>query len=176
MKNLTYIFVFLLSFVFTNAQETPKPDLKNVTPEQRREIIKKMSPEQRQKLMEDATIIMAIRKLTIPPEKQDAFKKLMSEYIQSQKTIKDKFKPDFSKENLSDAEAKKMLNQSFQLGQELLDNRKVYADKFLKILTPQQVLKLFHQEGKLREKFMERRERMGPPKGRGPMIEEPHQD
>lgn len=176
MKNLTYILVFLLSFVFTNAQETPRPDFKNMTPEQRREFIKKMSPEQRQKLMQDAATMMAIRNLEIPPEKQEAFKKLLNEYVQSQKAIKDKFKPDFSKENLSDAEAKKMLNQSFQLGQELLDNRKVYADKFLKILTPQQVLKLFHQEGKLREKFMERRERMGPPKGRGPMIEEPHQD
>ena len=169
MKNLTYIFVFLLSFVFTNAQETPKPDLKNVTPEQRREIIKKMSPEQRQKLMEDATIIMAIRKLTIPPEKQDAFKKLLIEYNQSQKNIKNKFKEDFSKENISDAEAKNLLTQSFQLGQELLDNRKIYADKFLKILTPQQVLKLFNHEGKMREKFMERREKMDPQKGRGPM-------
>ena len=176
MKKLTYLFALLLAFSFAKAQETPKSDFRTMSPEQKRELIRKMTPEQRQKLMEDATIIMAIRKLTIPPEKQDASKKLMSEYIQSQKTIKDKFKPDFSKENLSDAESKKMLNQSFQLGQELLDNRKVYADKFLKILTPQQVLKLFHQEGKLREKFMERRERMGPPKGRGPMIEEPHQD
>ena len=97
MKNLTYIFVFLLSFVFTNAQETPRPDFKNMTPEQRREIIKKMSPEQRQKLMQDAATMMAIRNLEIPPEKQDAFKKLLNEYVQSQKAIKDKFKPDFSK-------------------------------------------------------------------------------
>ena len=74
-----------------------------------------------------------------------------------------------SQENLSDAEAKKMLNQSFDLGQQLLNNRKVYADKFLKILTPQQVLKLFNQEGRMREKFMELRQKMGPPKGREPM-------
>ena len=176
MKKLTYLFALLLAFSFAKAQETPKSDFRTMSPEQRRELIRKMTPEQRHQLMEDAAVMMAIKKLQVPAEKQDAFKKLLIEYNQSQKNIKNKFKEDFSKENLSDAEAKKMLNQSFQLGQELLDNRKVYADKFLKILTPQQVLKLFHQEGKLREKFMERRERMGPPKGRGPMIEEPYQD
>ena len=102
-------------------------------------------------------------------EKQEAFKILLKEYLESQKTIKNKFRADFSQENLSDAEAKKILNQSFDLGQQLLNNRKVYADKFLKILTPQQVLKLFNQEGRMREKFMERRQKMGPPKGREPM-------
>lgn len=174
MKNLIYIFVFLFSFVFANAQE--KPNFRNMTPEQRREYIRNLSPDQRHKLMEDAAAMMAIKNLQIPAEKQDAFKKLLNEYVQSQKAIKDKFRPDFSKENLSDTEAKKMLDQSFDLGQQLLNNRKMYADKFLKILTPQQVLKLFNQEGKLREKFMERRGKKGPPKERGPMPEEdfPH--
>lgn len=170
MKKLTYIIVFFISFVFTNAQE--KPNFRDMSPQQRREYIKSMSPEQRHKLMEDAAAMIAIKNLKIPAEKQEAFKKLFTEYIQSQKTIKDKFKPDFSKEDLSDAEAKRMLNQSFDLGQQLLNNRKVYAEKFLKILTPQQVLKLFNQEGKLREKFMDRQGKMGAPKARGPMPED----
>ena len=170
MKNLIYIAIFLFSFVFANAQE--KPDFRSMSPEERREYIRNLSPEQRHKLMEDAAAMMAIKNLKIPAEKQDAFKKLLNEYVQSQKAIKDRFKPDFSKENLSGTEAKKMLDQSFDLGQQLLNNRKVYADKFLKILTPQQVLKLFNQEGKLREKFMERRGKMGPPKERGPMPED----
>jgi uncharacterized protein Yka (UPF0111/DUF47 family) len=38
--------------------------------------------------MEDAAAIMAIRKLQIPEEKQETFKKLLSEYAQSQKAIK----------------------------------------------------------------------------------------
>ena len=170
MKNLIYIIIFLFSFVFANAQKNP--DFRSMSPEERREYIRNLSPEQRHKLMEDAAAMMAIKNLKIPAEKQDAFKKLLNEYVQSQKAIKDRFKPDFSKENLSDTEAKKMLDQSFDLGQQLLNNRKVYADKFLKILTPQQVLKLFNQEGKLREKFMERRGKMGPPKERGPMPED----
>ena len=169
MKKLTYLFALLLAFSFAKAQETPKPDFRTMSPEQRRELIRKMTPEQRHQLMEDAAVMMAIKKLQVPAEKQDAFKKLLIEYNQSQKNIKNKFKEDFSKENISDAEAKNLLTQSFQLGQELLDNRKIYADKFLKILTPQQVLKLFSHEGKMRENFMERRQKMEPPKERGLM-------
>lgn len=169
MKKLTYLFALLLAFSFAKAQETPKPDFRTMSPEQRRELIRKMTPEQRHQLMEDAAVMMAIKKLQVPAEKQDAFKKLLIEYNQSQKNIKNKFKEDFSKENISDAEAKNLLTQSFQLGQELLDNRKIYADKFLKILTPQQVLKLFSHEGKMRENFMERRQKMEPPKERGPV-------
>jgi Spy/CpxP family protein refolding chaperone len=171
MKKLTYLFALILAFSFAKAQETPKPDFRTMSPEQRREFIQKMTPEQRHQLMEDAAVMMAIKKLEVPAEKQEAFKKLLIEYTQSQKNIKNKFKADFSKENISDSEAKKLLTQSFQLGQELLDNRKIYADKFLKILTPQQVLKLFNHEGKMREKFMERREKMEPPKGGGPMLQ-----
>lgn len=165
MKNSFFLLIFLFSFANFVAQENP--NLKNMTPEQRREFIKKMSPEQRQKLMQEASAMLSVRNLEVPLEKQEDFKKLLNEYIQSQKTIKDKFRPDFSKENLSDSEAKKLLDQSFDLGQQLLNNRKVYADKFLKILTPQQVLKLFSQEGKIREKFMERKGKMGAQNRRG---------
>lgn len=171
MKNFIIIASLFLSFVL-NAQETQRPDFKNMSPEQRKEYIKQMSPEQRSKLMENAVVNMTIRNLMVPEEKQDAFKKLLKEYHESQKAIKDKFKPNFSKDNLSDADAKKTLEQSFELGQQLLDNRKLYADKFLKILTPQQVLKLFSQEKKMHEKMMERRKEMGPPRGHGPALED----
>ena len=147
MKNFIYILLFFGTFMSFKAQE--KPNFREMTPEQRREYIRQMSPEQRKQLMEDAATMMAIKNLQVPAEKQEVFKILLKEYL--------------------DAEAKKMLNQSFDLGQQLLNNRKVYADKFLKILTPQQVLKLFNQEGRMREKFMERRQKMGPPKGREPM-------
>lgn len=172
MKNLLTLFALLFCIAIFRAQETTKPNFRNMTPEQRREYVKQMTPDQRKKFMEDAVAIMTIRNLMVPEEKQEAFKKLLKEYHESQKAIKDRFKPDFSKDNLTDAEAKKTLEQSFELGQQLLDNRKLYADKFTKILTPQQVLKLFNQERKMREKFMERRKQMGPPRGRGPGSED----
>lgn len=171
MKNFIIIASLFISFVL-NAQETQRPDFKNMSPEQRKEYIKQMPPEQRGKLMENAIVNMTIRNLMVSEEKQEAFKKLLKEYHESQRAIKDKFKSNFSKDNLSDADAKKTLEQSFELGQQLLDNRKLYADKFLKILTPQQVLKLFSQEKKMHEKMMEKRKEMGPPRGGGPAMED----
>ena len=171
MKNFIIIASLFISFVL-NAQETQRPDFKNMSPEQRKEYIKQMPPEQRGKLMENAIVNMTIRNLMVSEEKQDAFKKLLKEYHESQRAIKDNFKSNFSKDNLSDADAKKTLEQSFELGQQLLDNRKLYADKFLKILTPQQVLKLFSQEKKMHEKMMEKRKEMGHPRGRGPAMED----
>ena len=173
MKKLLLTFSIALS-VFLFAQK--QPDFKSMSKEQRKEYIKKLSPEERKKLLGELSVELRKRLILtelnlndISEENKDAFLKIFDEYLESQKTIKNKFRADFSQENLSDAEAKKMLNQSFDLGQQLLNNRKVYADKFLKILTPQQVLKLFNQEGRMREKFMERRQKMGPPKGREPM-------
>ena len=107
MKNFISILLVFGFFISFSAQE--KPNFKNMTPEQRKEYFKQMSPEQRKQLMEDATAIMAIKKLQVPAEKQEAFKKLLIEYNQSQKIIKNKFKTDFTLENISDAEAKKML-------------------------------------------------------------------
>lgn len=170
MKKMIFTFLLLISIFTIKAQEEQRPDFRNMSPEQRREYMKNLSPEQRKKLMEDIAAIIAIRKLQIPEDKQEAFKKLFSEYVQSQKAIKDKFKPEkVIGQELSDAEAKKLLDQSFDLGLQLLNNRKTYTEKFLKILTPQQVLKLFDHEGQIREKLMERRDKIGPPQGRGPM-------
>lgn len=115
---------------------------------------------------------MATRNLMVPFEKQEAFKKLLKEYHESQKAIKDKFKPLLAEENFSDADAKKVLDQSFELGQQLLDLRKTYAEKFMKILTPQQVLRLFSEEKKMQEKMKDRREPGRAQKARGPEGED----
>lgn len=169
MKKLMHLFLLLISIIMIKAQETSIPDFNNMSPQQRREYIKGMSPEQRKKLMEEAASMAAIKKLQIPEEKQEVFKKLFSEYVQSQKAIKDKFKPSkLTGQELSDEEAKKMLDQSFDLGQQLLNNRRLYTDKFLKILTPQQVLKLFNHERQVREKLMDRTNKKEIPPRRGP--------
>jgi hypothetical protein len=55
---------------------------------------------------------------------------------------------------LSDEEATSRLNQSFDVGQQLLNNRRAYADKFLKILTPQQVLNFSRMKGKCVKKCL----------------------
>jgi hypothetical protein len=95
--------------------------------------------------------------IDVAADKQEEFKNLYAEYQNDQKQIREKFIFDKKIDNLSDEEATKRLNQSFEVGQQLLDNKKVFADKFLKLLTPQQVLKLFQTEGKMREKVLDKK-------------------
>ena len=82
MKNFIYILLFFGTFMSFKAQE--KPNFREMTPEQRREYIRQMSPEQRKQLMEDAATMMAIKNLQVPAEKQEAFKILLKEYLESQ--------------------------------------------------------------------------------------------
>ena len=155
MSKLSYIIILLLG-IFVNAQESAK-DLNKMTPEQRKELIRNMTPEQRMQLMQQMRANKAIKELNIPQEKQEGFKALFNEYFESQRIIKDKFRKNFSKnDNISEVEARKRINQGFEVAQQLLDNRKAYTEKFLKILTPQQVLQLFHAEKRMQEKFKER--------------------
>ena len=53
-----------------------------------------------------------------------------------------KFKPDIEKDSLTEQEAIENIRKGLDVAQELLDMRKKYTDKFLKVLTPNQVLKM----------------------------------
>lgn len=171
MKKLI-LFVFLMACFGLQAQETPAQDLMKLSQEQRREYLKTLSPEQRRKIMKETMALMLIKRLEVPAEKQDAFKKLLTEFHESQKAIRDKFQIKPSQENLGEDEARRLLSQSFELSQQLLNNRKGYTERFLKILTPQQVLKLYDQEKKMRENLKARQERWQPAKGKGPDMPE----
>lgn len=149
---------FLSSLVFFNGQELKRPNFKNMTPEQRQAYVKQLPPEQRKKIMEESLVNMVIRNLMISNEKQEPFKRLYKEYKDQQRVITSQFKQDFNTPPNNDQEAQKKLTQSFDLAQQLLDHRKMYTDKFLKILTPQQVLRLFSLEKKAKEKLMQKRQ------------------
>ena len=130
-------------------------DWKNMKPDQRKKIINDMAPEERMALLKEFRENMMVAELNISSEKQDEFKVLYSEYHDKQREIKNKFQQAKEFDNLSDTEAKKQLSQSFEIGQQLLDVRKEYSEKFLKIITPQQVLKLYDTEGAIRNKIMD---------------------
>lgn len=125
--------------------------------DEKRSAVSNMSVKERSVFLQKMKENIAIDDLGIPEEKQDEFKSLFAEYQSNQKQIKEKFHSDKNFEKLSDEEATNRLNQSFDVGQQLLNNRKIYADKFLKILTPQQVLKLFQNEGKMRDKILDKK-------------------
>lgn len=124
---------------------------------ERKQVVSNMSVKDRTIFLQNMKENIVIEDLHIPTEKQDEFKSLYAEYQNNQKQIKDKFFVDKNLDNLSDEEATRRLNQSFDVGQQLLNNRKAYAEKFLKILSPQQVLTLFQTEGKMRDKMLDKK-------------------
>lgn len=125
--------------------------------QEQKESVKKMSPKERTQLMQNIKEKMAIEEINVPEAVQDDFRSLFSEYMIKQKEIKEKFRDGKRIEKMSTEEASVKLNESFTVGQQLLDNRKNYAEKFLKILTPQQVLKLYQVEGKFRDKMLDKK-------------------
>lgn len=161
MKRLLLILIIMFGTKFS-AQIRNDLDWKKMDPEKRRDLIQKMSPEERMQVLKQFKENMIIQELDIPANRQEEFKKLFAEYMESQKSIKEQFKSGFKPENISDTEAQKRLEDSFVVGQQLLDNRKKYAEKFQKILTPQQVLKLFQSEGMMRDKMFDKRKEGGP--------------
>ncbi|WP_027383159.1 hypothetical protein [Epilithonimonas caeni] len=130
---------------------------KTMNIDEKRTAVSNMSVKERSAFFQKMKENIAIDDLDIPADKQDEFKSLFAEYQSNQKQIKEKFNSDKNFDKLSDDEATNRLNQSFDIGQQLLNNRRTYADKFLKILTPQQVLKLFQNEGKMREKILDKK-------------------
>lgn len=141
----------------TNTTLPQTSDWKTMSLNEKRDVVSNMSPKERSGFLQQMKENVVMDNLDIPSEKQEVFKNLYSEYQASQRQIKEKFIMDKNLDNLSDEEATRRLNQSFEVGQQLLNNRKNYSEKFLKILSPQQVLKLFQTEGKVREKLLDKK-------------------
>jgi hypothetical protein len=166
--------LLLLIAVFTGSQlsfaQEQKYDWKNMKPEQRKEVIQKMSPQEKMSLLKQFRENMMVSELDVPQTDQPEFKTLYAEYQEKQNSIKSRFKPSEDYENMSDEEATKQLNESFDVGQQLLDNRKIYAQKFLKVLKPQQVLQMYQTEGKMRSKILDKKQdgRSNSPQSRRP--------
>ena len=149
-----------LSPVGTTQRQTNIPRIsewRTMNNQEKREVVNNMSTKERSIFLQKMKENIVIDDIDISADKQDEFKALYAEYQANQKQIKEKFLVENNIANLSDEEAARRLNQSFDVGQQLLNNRRTYADKFLKILTPQQVLKLFQTEGKMREKLLDKK-------------------
>ena len=158
MKKILLILIISgLGLQNTFAQEQ-KYDWKTMKPDERKAIIQKMSPQERMSLLKQFRQNMVVSQLDVPQNDQEEFKQLYNEYQEKQNEIKSKFKPNEVYENMSDEEAKQQLNQSFEVGQQLLDNRRAYSQKFMKVIKPQQVLQMYQTEGRMRNKILDRKE------------------
>ena len=168
-KTLLIVMVLLIASNNSFAQEQ-KYDWKKMKPEQRKELIQNMSPDERMKLLKQFRENMMVEELEVSEDEQIESKTLFAEYQEKQNEIKSRFKPSEDYDNMSDEEAKRRLNESFEIGQQLLDNRKIYAQKFMKVLKPQQVLQMYQTEGKMRSKILDKKQdgRSNSPQSRRP--------
>ncbi|PWN68665.1 hypothetical protein C1631_018490 [Chryseobacterium phosphatilyticum] len=155
MKKIILTFFIIYGFGL-NAQRSDY-DWKKMDPKQRKEVINNLSPEERKDLLKKFRNNMIMDNLNIDQSDKAEFTQLYNEYLESQKQIKSQFDLKSDPEKLSDEEAKEKLQQSFDLGQKLLDNRKRYADKMQQVIPCQKVLKLFQSEGMMRDKMNERK-------------------
>ncbi|CAI8854294.1 hypothetical protein [Chryseobacterium sp. IT-36CA2] len=155
MKKILLAFLIIYGFGL-NAQRTDY-DWKKMDPKQRKEVINSLSPEERKELLKKFRNEMIIENLNIAPSDKAEFTQLYNEYLESQRQIKKQFNFDIDPETLSDDEAKQKLQQSFELGKRLLEDRKKYADKMQQVIPCQKVLKLFNSEKMMRDKMNERK-------------------
>ncbi|NML68868.1 hypothetical protein HHL23_03540 [Chryseobacterium sp. RP-3-3] len=162
MKKILFTLFIMYGFGLNaqNAQITDY-DWKKMDPKQRKEVINNLSPEERKELLKRFRNNMVLENLEIDASDKTEFTQLYNEYLENQKQIKGQFNPNFNPETLSDDEAKAKLQQSFDVGQKLLDNRKKYADKMQQVIPCQKVLKLFQSEGMMRDKMNERKPHSG---------------
>lgn len=166
MKKLLFILFIILSFEF-NAQ-IKNYDWKNMSREKRMEIINNLPADQRKTLLTDLRNKMVLDMLDVAQQDKAEFTEVYNEYLENQKKIIKQFDSNFDPEKLSEEEAKIKLQQSFDMGQKLVDNRKKYAEKMQTVIPCQKVLKLFLSESMMRDKMNERKPHNGNNKGSKP--------
>lgn len=162
-------FSFIMIFGFSIDAQQLNYDWKKMNPQQRKEVINNLSPTERTELLKKFRNNMVVENLNIKEADKDEFTKVYNEYLENQSKIKKQFDPHFKPDELSDQEAKQRLQQSFDVGQNLLDNRKKYAEKLQQVIPPQKVLQLFQNEGMMRDKMNERKQNSNGNTARSPL-------
>lgn len=151
MKRIIFGFLLLACFITIQAQQEEKDMLSP----------KAQNIEKFKLAKED----MIVKELGLTEKQETEFRALYKEYDRDEVALMKSFRGGMGKpteNNLTDQQAKEKIYESFVIGQKLLDNKKMYAEKFLKIISPNQLLKMFQTERmihhKLREKEMGRKE------------------
>lgn len=153
---LTLFLVFSLG-TLSQAQSISVEKWQQADSQERKSMLKDMSPEQKKLFYKDLKENMLVEELKVPAKDRESFKRMYSEYQDSQRRIKEGFSHDFDPDKLSDQQAREKLEESFRYGERMIDTRREYARKMQGVIGPQQVLKMFKHEGEMRDRMLERR-------------------
>lgn len=127
-----------------------------------------------EKAMKAKKIAYISEKVELTPEEAEKFWPVYNEFEEKrmeatkevfQRMEKAKDKP----EDISDADAVKIMSERFDEEQALLDLKLIYHEKYLNILPASKVLMLYEVEMNFRRGLMERMGRRSPENGRGEM-------
>jgi len=103
-------------------------------------------------------------KLNLTPKQAEQFWPIFNEFETKRKDLKGTFKEstEMAQGEMSDNQAKDEVKKMLQGRQQEVDLEKEYADKFMKVITPKQLLTLFHSEKEFTRMLVKRlREKRG---------------
>ena len=113
--------------------------------------------EERMKDLHEARVDVLVKNLGLSGDQEQQFRAIYNDYEESQMNIMKEFKSKFDNRNATDGEAKERIYIGFDVSQRLLNNRKQFADKFLKVISPLQLEKMYEMEKRMGKRIMEKR-------------------
>lgn len=174
MKTIkSFIPILMLAFLVTCTVPGMTQD------KETREKIEQNRKEMKEKI-QASKIAFITEQVSLTPEEAEKFWPVYNEMEQkrdeSTKKIMERFRKNDERPEMTDEKALEMMDARFQQEKDLLELKTNYHKKFLEILSPVKVLKLYESEDKFRRQLMERmghsREGERKPEGRG--VEKPY--
>lgn len=105
--------------------------------------------------IESLRIAFFTEKLQLSPDESKTFWPLFNEFQEKERAIKKNYQNDTSLELMSDAEAEKLIDNSFKMEDELLQLKKEYYGKMRKVLPVRKIALLSRIERQFKERLLE---------------------
>lgn len=101
-------------------------------------------------------IAFITKALDLTPDEAQKFWPLYNEFTSKNRALKNEFKKNRVTKEISEDEAKRIINTYFDKEQQKLTLKKNYYDKFAMILPPSKVVKLHFAENRFKRKLLNR--------------------
>lgn len=118
-------------------------------------LLSQAQPRPMEERIEALRIAFFTEKLQLTPEESQNFWPLYNEYQDKEKSIRKTYRDDKSLELMSDAEAEKLIEDSFEMEEKMLSLRKEYYQKMRRLLPVRKVALLSRIERQFKERLLE---------------------
>lgn len=118
-------------------------------------LLSQAQPRPMEERIDALRIAFFTEKMQLTPEESQNFWPLYNEYQDKEKSIRKSYRDDKSLELMSDAEAEKLIENSFEMEEKLLDLRREYYQKMRRVLPVRKVALLSRIERQFKERLLE---------------------